>query len=111
MKWCVDITWQMRCGDGNKGHWYCDKMKEMDSPLWVPDDWKSCPFCLTPRPEPKKGLAEKLENADLECSETKSEYKAMAKAAIEHFSEIVDEYLGRLNNDGVELKKRFRESL
>ncbi len=100
--------------------WNCEHMRPFKA-FQVPKAdfdtssyWHFCPICGTPRPEPKKGLAEKLLRAYFKPA-TMEEIKEgnfdrVAQAALEHFSEIVDEvFPGTMSADLI--KKKFKESL
>lgn len=108
--------------------WNCEHMRPFKA-FQVPKAdfdtssyWHFCPICGTPRPEPKKGLAEKLLRAYFKPA-TMEEIKEgnfdrVAQAALEHFSEIVDEEF--LNSQTrpyevekfiKELKNKFKESI
>lgn len=78
----------------------------------VPSDVLFCDKCGTPRPEPKKGLAEKIREKRCASPGFKLSYGDIAKTALEHFSEIVDEFCGDSRSfTARELKKKFMESL
>ena len=84
--------------------------------IWEGIDFNFCPICGTPRPEPKKSLAEKLKQTWFTNTVQDDDYlyKALAKAALEHFSEIVDGWRKEnfySEHIGEEVKKKFKESL
>lgn len=64
---------------------------------WVHDEEKACCLCGAPRPEPKKGLAEKLRDQFRKPnskkageSEIVASWEAVATCALEHFVAVVN---------------------
>ena len=108
--WCEHITFEKR-GEGlvvpRKVGYYING----DIGLWVTPMTQFCAICGTPRPEPKKGLAEKLEskwNEDLKPID-KDTWDGLANCALEHFVAVVESECGGL--EGRTLKKAMEDSL
>lgn len=97
-----------------RNNWFVTKSGKK---IEIQDDWQFCPVCAAPRPLPKKSLAEKLRGAypGSVVIDVMAVSNAQAKTAVEHFSEIVDEWADEIHQSGVslrdELKKKFAESL
>lgn len=111
-EWCKEHITTMN-------NWFVTKSGKR---IEIQDDWNFCPICGTPRPEPKKGLAVKLRDGTVWTFPPTSAvrtssipmWETTAKAALEHFSEIVDAEFSFVDGGSIaaeRLKKKFKESL
>lgn len=96
-------------------HWTIRNGEYYSPEIFIGKDWKFCPICGTPRPECKKKslakiLREKTPIMSTACSKDCFDWDETAKAAVEHFCELVDEWC-KANSilDVNILKRTFRE--
>lgn len=84
-KWCKEHITEMN-------NWF---VTQSGKKIEIQSDWKFCPICGTPRPEPRKGLNKKLrdvfDKASCLSRNYDSPWDSVALCALEHFVAAVDE--------------------
>lgn len=122
-RWCEHLEWQEKTQNRGYGYWGYRPTSQAYFSNMDSHGWKQCPICMTPRPKPRKWLAEKLYMVavgglgEWDNCYLKLTYENLATCALEHFVAVVDENTGKNFNHGMimlsaeEFKQAMRESI